>query len=222
MDVFHYNEEHPVGLPKIVDAYEIGVIETCHRPRLRLERSPEDRIGTEFVRQDFDSHWTIERFLPRPIDRTHSALGDEALELVGGEKWCQLFKRRGNRFSMIGFGAHRSTCGSPVESIIARIYHQPTWIRNWTRVGYPDSLLGALACGVGFLGRAGLLDAWSAHLVRVGDKPIVMVMIDASLWSVAVPTTGLATLEKLLPVLLGRISEVWSAHGVGFLPLPAS
>ena len=62
----------------------------------------------------------------------------------------------------------------------------------------------------------GRLDAWSAHLVRIGRKPVVLFMNDASLWSIIIPATGLTTLEKLLPVLLGRISEVWSAHGAGF------
>jgi hypothetical protein len=50
--------------------------------------------------------------------------------------------------------------------------------------------------------QAGRLDAWSAHLVRVGRKPVVMVMNDASLWSIIVLATGLTTLEKLLLVIL--------------------
>ena len=62
----------------------------------------------------------------------------------------------------------------------------------------------------------GRLDAWSAHLVRIGRKPVVLFMNDASLWSIIIPATGLTTLEKLLPVLLQRISEVWSAHGAAF------
>jgi hypothetical protein len=64
--------------------------------------------------------------------------------------------------------------------------------------------------------QTGRLDAWSAHFLRIGRKPVVLFMNDASLWAIIIPATGLTTLEKLLPILLGRIAEVWSAHGAGF------
>jgi len=66
--------------------------------------------------------------------------------------------------------------------------------------------------------QAGRLDAWSAHLVRINRKPLVMMMNDASLWSIIIPATGLTTLEKLLPVFLERVAEVWCSHGVAFDP----
>lgn len=62
----------------------------------------------------------------------------------------------------------------------------------------------------------GRLDAWSAHFVRIGRKPVVMMMNDASFWSIILPATGLTTLEKLLPVFFDRVAEVWSANGVDF------
>jgi hypothetical protein len=50
--------------------------------------------------------------------------------------------------------------------------------------------------------QAGRLDAWSAHYVQIGRKPIVMVMNDICLSSIIIPATGLTTLEKLLLVIL--------------------
>jgi hypothetical protein len=62
----------------------------------------------------------------------------------------------------------------------------------------------------------GRLDAWSAHFVRIGRIPMVVMMNDASLWAILIPATGLTTLEKLLPVFLERVAGVWGAHGVAF------
>ena len=64
--------------------------------------------------------------------------------------------------------------------------------------------------------QAGRLDSWSAHFVRIGRNPLVVMMNDASLWAILIPATGLTTLEKLLPVFLERVSGVWGAHGVAF------
>ena len=64
--------------------------------------------------------------------------------------------------------------------------------------------------------QAGRLDAWSAHFVRIGRNPLVVMMNDASLWAILIPATGLTTLEKLLPVFLERVAGVWGAHGVAF------
>lgn len=78
-------------------------------------------------------------------------------------------------------------------------------------------------CQLSFVGekvaQAGRLDSWSAHFVRIGRNPLVVMMNDATLWAVLIPATGVTTLEKLLSVFLGRIAEVWKAHGAAFDPL---
>lgn len=65
----------------------------------------------------------------------------------------------------------------------------------------------------------GRLDSWSGHFVRVGRVPLVVLMNDATLWSILIPATGLTTQEQLLPVFLERVAEVWRAHGAEFDPL---
>ncbi|MFV1995940.1 MAG: hypothetical protein ACC661_10940 [Verrucomicrobiales bacterium] len=66
--------------------------------------------------------------------------------------------------------------------------------------------------------QTGRLDSWSAHFIRIGRKPVVMIMNDATLWSIIVPATGVTTLAKLLSIFLKRVEEVWAAHGVAFDP----
>ena len=66
--------------------------------------------------------------------------------------------------------------------------------------------------------QAGRLDAWSAHYVRINRKPVVMMMNDATLWSIIIPATGVTTLAKLLPVFLQRVGEVWASHDAEFDP----
>lgn len=70
--------------------------------------------------------------------------------------------------------------------------------------------------------QTGRLDSWSAHFVRVGRIPLVVMMNDATLWAILIPATGLTTLEKLLPVFLTRVAEAWAAHGAAFDPLNQS
>ena len=70
--------------------------------------------------------------------------------------------------------------------------------------------------------QSGRLDSWSAHFVRIARKPVVLMMNDATLWSVIIPASGVTTLPKLLPIFLNQVAEVWGSHGVGFDPLNQS
>ena len=62
------------------------------------------------------------------------------------------------------------------------------------------------------------LDAWSCHFIRVRRKPLVVVMNDATLYTLIVPATGVKSFPELWLKLLGRIGEVWTRHGVAFDP----
>ena len=60
------------------------------------------------------------------------------------------------------------------------------------------------------------LDAWSCHFIRVRRKPLVVVMNDATLFTLILPATGVKGFPELWLKLLGRIGEVWTRHGVDF------
>ncbi|MGL4400122.1 MAG: DUF6933 domain-containing protein [Luteolibacter sp.] len=62
------------------------------------------------------------------------------------------------------------------------------------------------------------LDAWSCHFIRVRRKPLVVVMNDATLYTLILPVTGVKGFSELWLKLLGRIGEVWTQHGVDFDP----
>lgn len=66
--------------------------------------------------------------------------------------------------------------------------------------------------------QAGRLDAWSAHYVRIGRKPVAMMMNDASLWSIIIPATGVTTMAQFLPIFLERVAEAWATHDAEFDP----
>lgn len=59
----------------------------------------------------------------------------------------------------------------------------------------------------------GRLDAWSAHLVRVGRPSLVLLMNDASLYSLIIPAKGLRSFAAFLRVALPEIANALERHG---------
>jgi len=66
--------------------------------------------------------------------------------------------------------------------------------------------------------QAGRLDAWSGHVFRVRRISFTLLMNDATLYSIIIPTTGLTTLPALLKVFLPRVSRLWAMHGASLDP----
>ena len=62
------------------------------------------------------------------------------------------------------------------------------------------------------------LDAWSCHFVRIGRKPLVLAMNDATLYALIFPVKGVKGFPELWMEMLGRIAEVWMKHGAEFDP----
>jgi hypothetical protein len=62
--------------------------------------------------------------------------------------------------------------------------------------------------------QTGRLDSWSAHLVRINRSPLVVMMNDASLWTLLIPATGVTTLAALLPVIMERVDGFKALHGL--------
>lgn len=60
------------------------------------------------------------------------------------------------------------------------------------------------------------LDSWSSHFVRVGRKPLVVVMNDATLYTLIIPATGIKGFPDLWLVLLKRLEELWAQNGAHF------
>ena len=56
--------------------------------------------------------------------------------------------------------------------------------------------------------QTGRPDPWSAHFVRISRKPMVIMMHDATLWSVIISATGVTALPKFLGILLGRVAGI--------------
>jgi hypothetical protein len=61
-----------------------------------------------------------------------------------------------------------------------------------------------------------LLDHWSADVVQLRSKRLVLFMNDANLWSTIVPMEKFMTLDRLLTKFLARTAEVWARHGAPF------
>lgn len=59
-------------------------------------------------------------------------------------------------------------------------------------------------------------DAWSCHFVRVRRRPLVVVMNDATLYTLILPATGVKGFPDAWLKLLERVGEVWTRHGVAF------
>jgi hypothetical protein len=64
--------------------------------------------------------------------------------------------------------------------------------------------------------QGGLINSWSGHFIRVGPTPLVLMMNDATLWSIIIPVKGVTAFPVFLPILLERIEEVWNGHGASF------
>lgn len=85
-----------------------------------------------------------------------------------------------------------------------------------------NQLAKRLKCRFSFEGmpvlQAGRLDAWSGHCFRVGRTEHVMMMNDASLYTILLPAKGLTSIDFFLKAFLPRVSEVWQRHGSDFDP----
>ena len=64
--------------------------------------------------------------------------------------------------------------------------------------------------------QAGRLDAWSGHVVRIGRTSFVLLMNDASLYSIIIPAKGLTSFPALLKILFSQVSDLWAKHGASF------
>jgi hypothetical protein len=86
-----------------------------------------------------------------------------------------------------------------------------------------NALTKRLKCPVSFKGtpviQANRLDAWSGHCFRMGKFEHVMMMNDASLYTIVMPARGLNSINAFLSGFLPRVASIWSANGGQFDPL---
>ena len=66
--------------------------------------------------------------------------------------------------------------------------------------------------------QAGRLDAWSGHCFRIGRVEHIMMMNDASLYTLLMPAKGLTSIEAFLGAFLPRVAATWREHGASFDP----
>jgi hypothetical protein len=83
-----------------------------------------------------------------------------------------------------------------------------------------NALIKRLKCPVSFEGspviQAGRLDAWSGHTFRLGRIEHIILMNDASLYTVVFPARGITSLTTLLNAFLPRVASIWRHNGGKF------
>jgi hypothetical protein len=83
-----------------------------------------------------------------------------------------------------------------------------------------NQLAERLKCSVTLQGvpviQAGRLDAWSGHCFRIGRVEHVMMMNDASLYTILMPARGLTSIDSFLKAFLPRVAEVWHRFNAEF------
>jgi hypothetical protein len=81
-------------------------------------------------------------------------------------------------------------------------------------------LADRLKCSVNLQGmpvvQAGRLDAWSGHCFRIGRVEHVMMMNDASLYTILMPARGLTSIDSFLKVFIPRVAQVWHRFDAEF------
>ena len=83
-------------------------------------------------------------------------------------------------------------------------------------------LADRLKCPVSLQGmpvlQAGRIDAWSGHCFRIGRVEHIIMMNDASLYTILLPARGLTSMNLFLKSFLPRVSDVWHRFGAEFDP----
>jgi hypothetical protein len=64
--------------------------------------------------------------------------------------------------------------------------------------------------------QAGRLDAWSGHCFRIGRIEHIIMMNDASLYTILMPARGLTSINSFLKEFLPRVADVWHGFGADF------
>ncbi len=70
---------------KVINAADIGMIQSGQRFRLTLESRQPLRIAAEFLRQRFDGDFTPELRIPRTVDLAHTSAAEKGKDFVGAE-----------------------------------------------------------------------------------------------------------------------------------------
>src|SRR5262245_17741472 len=78
----HHHVEQAVGLVDIVDANDVGMVETGDRATLALEAGAEAWILIDGRRQDLDRNRPIELRMMRAVDRRHATFTETGLECI--------------------------------------------------------------------------------------------------------------------------------------------
>lgn len=85
-----------------------------------------------------------------------------------------------------------------------------------------NALIKRLKCPVSLEGMAIIqprrLNAWSGHCFRIGRIEHIMLMNDASLYTVVMPARGITSIEALLNAFLPLVASIWSENGGNFDP----
>ncbi len=83
-----------------------------------------------------------------------------------------------------------------------------------------NRLNSRLKCPISLQGmqviQAGRLDAWSGHCFRIGRIEHIIMMNDASLYTILMPARGLTSIDSFLKAFLPRVAEVWHRFGAEF------
>ena len=82
----HRDEQPPVlGLARLVDRHDVGVVERRGQARLAQETVAKLRVVSEIAREQLQRHGAFEPAVEGPVDLPHPAAADQRLETVAGE-----------------------------------------------------------------------------------------------------------------------------------------
>ncbi len=86
LDQLHDQKVHFLGMSKLVDRRDVGMVHGRQNPSLALESGKPLGICRELLRQHFDRHLPSELVVPGPIDHSHAALADLTEDLIVGQR----------------------------------------------------------------------------------------------------------------------------------------
>ena len=106
----HDDVGHAVDLAEVVDADEVRVVELGHGLGLGLEAAAEVLRRRRTRGEDLDGDVAVEGVLAGLVDGPHAALGDEGVDVVGGQEFLDFGGVGGLEQ---GLGGHEA-CGESV------------------------------------------------------------------------------------------------------------
>ena len=111
LDVAHRDVEHALGLTRLEDRHDAGVVEPGGRPPLLLEALAVERVVRELGCEHFEGDLAPVAELLRDVDDAHAAAAEHALDRGSRPARCRCGGRGPSDGSVLTFRARRPASG---------------------------------------------------------------------------------------------------------------